>query len=71
MHFDHAALKNIITKLLQHLGLCGMHHIPEIHMRTHLALEGYLHRFRDWHGGFPCGQCQCHCAGVSPEGDAF
>ena len=39
MHLYHPSLKDIIAKLLQHLGLCGMNHITEIHMGGHAALE--------------------------------
>ncbi|MCY1383108.1 hypothetical protein D9M69_712010 [compost metagenome] len=72
MYFNDPALEHILSaKLLKHLGLGGMHHIPEIHVFFHLAFKGYLHRFRDRHGGFTCSKGKGNRTRVCPESHAF
>ena len=72
VHFDHAALEDVIAAtLIEHLRLGGVHHIAEVHVRRHLAFEGHFHRFRDRHGDLTGRQSQRHGAGVSAKRHAF
>ena len=49
MHFDDAALEYVVAELIQHLRLCGMHNVTEIHVIGHLTFERHFHRFWDRH----------------------
>ena len=62
MHFDYAPLEDVVAKLLQHLCLCGMHHIAEIHMVLQGAFESHFDGLGNRHGGLAGGQRQGNCA---------
>src|SRR5690606_6471759 len=50
LYFDDTALEYVFAvELLQHLRLSGVYDVTEVHVRLHLAFEGYLHRLRDRH----------------------
>ena len=71
MHLDDAALEHVVAALLQHLRLGCVHHIAEVHMRLHPALEGNLDRLRDRHGRLARGQRQRDGARVGAKGHAL
>ena len=67
MHFNDAALENIIAKLVEHLRLRGMNHIAEIHIIGHAPFKGHFHRFRYGHGRLTGSQSQRHRAAIGAK----
>ena len=60
MHLDDTPLKNVFAKLLEHLNLCGVHHIAEVHVILKVALESHFDRFRNRHRRLAGGQRECN-----------
>src|SRR5690606_20098200 len=72
LYVDHAALEYVFAvELLQHLRLSGVYDVTEVHVRLHLAFEGYLHRLRDRHSRFTSGQGDRNGTGVRTERHTF
>src|SRR5690606_6865137 len=68
LNFDHTTLEYVFAvELLQHLRLGGVYDVTEVHVRLHLAFEGYLHRLRDRHSRFTSSQGDSNGTGVSTE----
>ena len=72
MHLDDAALEDVLAvELVEHLRLGCVHHVAEVHVGSHVAFEGDLHRFGDRHRCFASSECERHGARVGAERDAF
>ena len=67
MHFNNSTLENIVTKLIEHLQLCGMHYIAEVHVGFHVALKGDFDRLWNLHTQFTGRKCQGNGAGISAK----
>ena len=71
MNFDDPALEYIVTELSQHLRLGRMDDVTEIHMISHVALEGDFNRLWDRHRDFARRQSQCNRSRISAESNAL